>query len=122
VNDLAAYYKRQGLKVEGPRGENQIIQKLVEVLALSRVTINKYLVKDFHQLSPNPKGDRPSVPASQRIEKALGPEVAERFRREVLEESKSSPEERALPLGGEDAIKTTRAGAPEGLQPSVSCC
>jgi hypothetical protein len=89
---LAACYKRHGLKVEGPRGENQIIQKLVGVLALSRVTIDKYLVKDFHQLSPNPKGDRPSVPASQRIEKVLGKSVVEHHRVEVLEAAKRDPE------------------------------
>ena len=74
--------------VEGPRGENQIVQKLTKVLALDRTTVIDYIDKDFLQSPPQLARAQglPIAPASQRIEKALGPEVAERFRREVLEE------------------------------------
>jgi hypothetical protein len=73
VNDLAACYKRHGLKVEGPRGENQIVQKLTKVLALDRTTVIDYIDKDFLQ-SPSQLARAqglPIVPASQRVEKAL---------------------------------------------------
>jgi hypothetical protein len=94
VNDPAACYKRQGLKVKGPRGENQIVQKLTKVLALDRTTVIDYIDKDFLQSPPQLARAQglPIVPASQRIEKALGKSVVERHRVEVLEAAKRDPE------------------------------
>ena len=95
INDLAAYYQKQGLKVNGPKGENQIINRIMDVLGLGRKTIISYLNVDYRQTTPEGSGKQPSVSASERVESVLGPKVAERFRKEVLEDAKLSPEELA---------------------------
>lgn len=92
VNDLAAYYQRQGLRVATPSTHghggaprNEIVNKLTDVLCIDDTVIRGYLNKEFLQ-PPSAKAGRRPVPASQRVEKALGPKVAKRFRKEVLEE------------------------------------
>jgi hypothetical protein len=53
-----------------------------------------YLAQNYKQ---EPKGgsSKPKVPASERVESELGPEYVERFRKQVLDEMKLSPEEKA---------------------------
>ena len=88
INGLAKIYKEQGLKIEGKHGNNEILDKLVEVLGLNFRTIRQYLVEDFKQRENLPPIQKPSVPASQRIESTLGKDYVERYREEVLAEEK----------------------------------
>lgn len=94
INGLAETYQKQGLETGSSGFSNEIRNKIVEVTGLAPKTVNIYLSEEYKQ---EPKGgsDKPVITASQRVENELGSEVAERFRKQVLEEEKLSPEERA---------------------------
>lgn len=89
INGLARIYQKQGLKIGDRRkGEaNEIVNKLIDIIGLGRDTVIEYLDDVFKQekIGGVPKG-RVFVPASQRIETNLGPEVVERHREEVRRE------------------------------------
>ena len=97
INGLAEIYQKQGLKVASVRDlggfENQIRQKIAEVTGLHPMTVNSYLSEEFKQTPQG--GGVATVSASERVENAVGAEVAESFRKQVLEYEKLSPEERA---------------------------
>ena len=92
INGLAEIYQKQGFKVRNEQRKNEIINKIVDGTGLNSDTIGGYLGEEFKQEYPSAidleKQREPRVPASQRIEKQLGSEVAGRFRKEVLEEAK----------------------------------
>lgn len=85
INGLAKIYQKQGLKVGKDRERNEVINKLIGVLGLSRETIIKYLEDEFRQerVGGVPKGAE-FVLASQRIETALGQKYVKRHREELL--------------------------------------
>ena len=104
INGLAEIYQKQGLKIYSKvpsAAENEIRNKIAEVTGLTPQTIDDYLIVEFKQelKGGTPKGYQ-YVPTSQRIETELGSEVAERFRKEVLEEAKLSPKEKAEWING----------------------
>jgi hypothetical protein len=68
----------------------------MDVTGLSHQTVSSYLQEEFKQEQKGgiEKGTA-VVPASQVIETKLGSEVVERFRKEILEEQKLSPEEKS---------------------------
>jgi len=99
INGLAEIYQKQGLQVAyaiHTGFENQIKNRIVEVTGLDGSTVNTYLSHEFKQelKGGTPKGYE-YVPASQRTETRLGEKIAERFRKQVLEEEKLSPEDLA---------------------------
>lgn len=93
INGLARIYLKQGYNVgHRDRGEaNEIVNKLLEILGLSRETIINHLDDSFKQkkIGGIPKGAS-SVPASQAIistiGKGYGEKLVERHREEVKEE------------------------------------
>lgn len=105
---MAKLYKEHGLKVEGSHRENQIINKLANVLGLSTFRIGTYLSDDYKQKATHIQRD-PIVPASERIANLGGVQLVERFRKEVLEEAKLSPEELAKRKEKREADKKHRA-------------
>jgi len=74
--------------------KNEIIEKIVEVIGLERSTVIGYLHDEFKQV-PHGGSDKSTLSASERVENALGKDVAEQFKKEIKEEEKLSPEERA---------------------------
>lgn len=111
INGLAEIYKKQGLKVKTAFPfENEIKQKIVEVTGLSSDIVETYLLDEFKQKMKGGWSDKTprKVSASQRIETRLGPEVAERFRKEVLEEATLSPEKKAEREAEKQRIKEER--------------
>jgi phosphotransferase system IIB component len=98
INGLAEIYKKQGLKVRlniGSEHENQIKNKIVEITGLSKEAVEKYLLAEFKQEQTRPSESyKPLISASQRIEAKLGSEIVDRFRKQVLEEAKLTPQER----------------------------
>lgn len=98
INGLAEIYLKQGLKIKAEFPfENEIKNKIAEVTGLHPDTVNDYLHSKFKQGAIGGWQDETPRPvsASQRVETRLGSEVAERFRKEVLEEATLSPEEKA---------------------------
>jgi hypothetical protein len=98
INGLAALYKKQGYKVNArnnARGQsiNEIKERIMEVAGLPERTVTSYLSEEYKQ---EPKGGvSTDISASERVENALGKDVAEQFKKEIKEEEKLSPEERA---------------------------
>jgi len=90
INGLAKIYQKQGLKVSAynPAGQsiNEILNKIVEATGLHENTIRSYLRGEFKQRAPPSATRKPRIPASQRIETKLGPEVVERHREEIRRE------------------------------------
>ena len=91
-NRLAEIYQKQGYKVKGKRyvfddghtTTNEILVKICQVTGLDYNTVVTYLITKFKQVEQSRVEEREKrVPASQRIEKQLGPEVVERHREEV---------------------------------------
>jgi len=87
INGLARIYKKQGLKVRSKSGRNEIMARIMEVTGLSDRAIGIYLRSEYKQ---EPAYDierrQPVIPASERIEHALGKEYVERHRKEVEHE------------------------------------
>ncbi|HUW44797.1 MAG TPA: hypothetical protein VMW50_03285 [Dehalococcoidia bacterium] len=110
INGLAKIYQKQGLKIKGSFPfKNEIVEKLVEVTALTQQTVNKYLVYEFKQPEKESLAQKkkPTIPASQRIETALGSDYVERHETEVLEKALKDP----------DFIVKAIEKAPEVLSP-----
>jgi hypothetical protein len=107
INGLAEIYQKQGYKIKGNPTtvklssgqeftiDNEILAKILDVTGLGYSTVRSYLVQEFKQTGKAREQHKPSVLASQRIETTLGSEVAERFRKEILEEATLSPKEKA---------------------------
>lgn len=98
INGLAKIYQKQRL-----REDISLARKISETVGLAENTVAKYL-HDKYKLRTHekPTTQPPIVPASQRIEEefdrkreGLGKEIINRFKAEVLEEAKLSPEELA---------------------------
>lgn len=95
INGLARIYQLQGLSAEKVvlgKTVNQLVQKLVETTGLSDRTITEFLSSDFKQ--PPTNIPRPNVPSFEKVEKVLGKKGAEKYRKQVLEEAKLTPQER----------------------------
>ena len=95
INGLAKIYYDQGLRVchvDTDGRQNQIKDKLVEVTGLTEHTIREYLTDEFKQEQKG--GGIVAVPAFEKVEKALGKEGLQKFKKQVLEEAKLTPQER----------------------------
>lgn len=99
INGLARIYQKQGLKIRGERGQNEIVRKLCEATGLNFRTVIQYMDEKYKQEYPSnidlEKRKEPRVSASQVIETKLGSEMVERIRKEVLEEVTLSPKQKA---------------------------
>lgn len=98
INGLAKIYKAQGLSpsVLNRTGKsiNEIKEKLSEVTGLHSDTILLYLDGEFKQEPPESRRGS-TVPACEKVEKALGRKGAEAYKKQVLAEANLSPQERA---------------------------
>ncbi len=98
INGLAKVYQEQGYKIRGqhpvdggpPR--NELVEKIANETGLNRNTITRHLASEFKQIEQAREVSIPKVPASQRIETALGPDYVERHEAEVLEKALEDPE------------------------------
>jgi hypothetical protein len=89
INGLAKIYKKEGFKVEGERGRNEIKLHIAEVTGLHPDSI--LLLLDDKYKAPNPvppEARHPVLSASTAIEHDMGKEYVERHREEVIAEEK----------------------------------
>jgi ParB-like chromosome segregation protein Spo0J len=106
INGLAEIYKKQGLNVSP---KNEILAKIVAVTGLNQSTVQLFMKSKYKQTEPEAlQKHEPRVLASERIETTLGSEVAERFRKEVLEEATLSPKEKAKREAEKQRMKEER--------------
>jgi hypothetical protein len=97
INGLAKIYKDQGLRVSFIKGDgiqNEIKQKIMEVTGLSESTVNRYLANEFK--SEQKGGGTSVVPTFEKVERALGKKGLQKFKKQVLEEAKLTPQERGV--------------------------
>jgi hypothetical protein len=96
INGLAQIYKAQGLGVSSIKGDgiqNEIKQKIMEVTGLSESTVSRHLANEFK--SERKGGGTPEVPVSEKVEKVLGEKGVAEYKRQVVAESKLTPQEKA---------------------------
>jgi len=103
INNLAALYKEQGLRVESEsngspgQGSNEIVNRICEVTGISKRTVHSYLSDDFKQMnySRSVEQHRAEAPASEVIKNIISQRawqnsgyadrLLERYQKELLE-------------------------------------
>jgi hypothetical protein len=87
-------FEKVSLKVGSAQARNQIIDKIVEVTGLDETTVRDYISSEFKQKQPEQfEEQKPRVPVFEKVEKALGKKGAEKYRKQVLEEAKLTPQD-----------------------------
>lgn len=98
INGLAKIYVNQGFKVQpeqigSAKPTNEIIVKLMEATGLSKKPISALLADEFKQERFG--GGIMTTSASEKVEKLLGEKGAEKYKKDVVAESKLTPQEKA---------------------------
>lgn len=108
IDGLARIYKSQGFKVRRQKGStriNEVINNIHEVTGLHVTTIREYLSPEFKIVEVGREEQQPRVPASQRIETALGKDYVKRHREEVEQELRPEIEREVREKIVEEEIK-----------------